>query len=190
MGWLRRDPCSVTRSTWWLYTCFTSQTRHRLNNWRTCMWRNWPTPWNKSASQFEPLIRATNGMSKDKLFRLAFKRRSPRRTVNLCICNVYTFFGTSDCELLTFECIFAIFFIYGCIHPVSQKWSWCSYTFCDVLTNLAHYFPKEGALIWCRHLLKLQAFPYRWPELSTISFWISASVFWFFIRGSKKADLL
>ena len=73
-------------------------------------------------------------------------------------------------------------------HPVSQKWSRCSYTFCDVLTNLAHYFPKEGAFIWCCHLLKLQAFSYRWLELSTISFWISASVFWFFIRRSKKAE--
>ena len=60
----------------------------------------------------------------------------------------------------------------------------------DVLTNLAHYFPKEGAFIWCCHLLKLQAFSYRWLELSTISFWISDSVFWFFIRWSKRADLL
>ena len=37
-------------------------------------------------------------------------------------------------------------------HPVSQKLSRCSYTFCDVLTNLVHSFTKEGALIWWRHL--------------------------------------
>ena len=30
----------------------------------------------------------------------------------------------------------------------------------------------------------------RWPRVSTISFWISALMFWFFIRRSKTADLV
>ena len=30
----------------------------------------------------------------------------------------------------------------------------------------------------------------RWPRVSTISFWISASMFWFFIRRSKTANLV
>ena len=38
--------------------------------------------------------------------------------------------------------------------------------------------------------MKTSLFPYRWPKVFTISFLISNSVLWFFIRGSKTADLV
>ena len=49
---------------------------------------------------------------------------------------------------------------------------------------------KRGSFYLVAPSLKTSCLPCRGPRVSTISFWISASMFWFFIRRSKTADLL
>ena len=62
--------------------------------------------------------------------------------------------------------------------------------FLEVYASLVPYSPKEGAFILVAPSLETSCFPCRGPRVSTISFWISASMFWFFIRRSKTADLV
>ena len=49
---------------------------------------------------------------------------------------------------------------------------------------------KRGSFYLMAPSLKTPCLPCRGPRVSTISFWFSASMFWFFIRRSKTADLV
>ena len=74
--------------------------------------------------------------------------------------------------------------------PLLEKQGQCSCNFKQCCYKSSSVLLKKGTFIQWRHLYIHHTFSYRWPEVSTINFRISVSVFWFFIPRSKKADLL